>query len=205
MAKNEIPALTLAEEQRMFAIEHSMAIIVFAELEEQLCNFVAYQVGKASGAAMKTAMYGIESFRAKLEFADRLTRGYLEGKSGMVERWDGVLSAVAKANTRRNKLVHQSRRVFPKSEPGLRVVLIRVVDDAPTTRPAPADAIGVRKLVESRFLASQARNQLGGLWGLLKNGRDVFEDVAPLKPPKLHDMVAEYRRSTLANLVKTEA
>lgn len=202
--KNEIKPLTLGEEQRMFAIEHSMAIIVFAELEEQLCNFVAFQARKSSSPGMKTAMYGIESFRAKLEFADRFTRAYVEGKPGMSERWENVAKALQTANKWRNQLVHQSKRVFPRSDPGRRVVLLSPITNAPTTGPSPEAAIGVRKLVEARLLASEARNRLGGIWGLLQNGRDVYDGHPPLRPPRLADMISEYRRSTLASLVVNE-
>lgn len=185
----------------MFAIEHSMAIIVFAELEEQLCNFVAFQVGKSSSRGMKTAMYGIESFRAKLEFADRFTRVNVELKPGMLERWEQVFKALAVANKWRNQVVHQSKRVFAKSEPGRRVVLLPVIEAASTAEPAPRTAIGIRKLVEIRLLASEARNKLGGVWGLLAKGSNVYEGHPPLQAPTLEEMVSEYRRSALANLV----
>lgn len=204
MRKSETPRLTLGEEQRMFAIEHSMAIIVFAELEEQLCNFVAFQAGKSRSRGMKTAMYGIESFRAKLQFAERFTRVFVEDKPGMLERWEKVSKALLNANKWRNQVVHQSKRVFPQSDPGKRVVLVQVVENATTAEPSPELAIGLRKLVEIRLLASEARNKLGSIWGLLANGRDVYEGHASLKAPKLEEMVAEYRRSALATLVKTE-
>src|SRR4051812_19555884 len=135
MATAETPPLTLGEEQRMFAIEHSLAIIVFAELEEQVCMFVASQTEKSRNEAMKTAMYGIESFRAKLEFVDRFTRVSLHEQPEMIERWQKVEKALRKANSQRNKLVHQSKRVFPKSIPGRRVVLI-----PPALSPASEDA-----------------------------------------------------------------
>lgn len=196
----------------MFAIEHSLAITVFAELEDQMCMFVAFQAGKASGAAMKSAMYGIESFRAKLEFVNRFTRIFLDGKPDMIDRWEKVHSALGKANSWRNQIVHQSKRVFPKSTPGRRVVLVSPVvrpssghaakvKAVTTGEPAPDDAIGVRNIVEARLLASEARNRLGSVWGLMQKGRDVYEGHPPLKAPKLEELVKEYRRSARANLV----
>lgn len=95
------------------------------------------------------AMYGIESFRAKLEFAERFTRVYVEDKPGMLKRWEGVPKVLVNANRWRNQVVHQSKRVFPRAAPGRRVVLVQVVENATTSEPSPEHAIGIRKLVKS--------------------------------------------------------
>jgi len=196
----------------MFAIEHSRAIIVFAELEEQLCGFAAYQVGKGSAVAIRTAMYGIESFRAKLEFVSRLTRVFLEEKPDLIERWGKVENSMKKANQRRNEVVHQTKRVFPKSPPGRRVVLVPPIMNPlalkgdkgkkmSSEEPAPDHALGVRQLVEARVVAQDARGKLGSIWGLMKDGKDRYEGVDPPKAETLREMITEYRRSARATIV----
>lgn len=204
MEKNPaVPPLAPSEEQQMFYQEHSLGITQFAGLEGALATLVAAGVDTASSAAIRTAFFGIESFRSKLEFADRYIQLRLQGEAGLLENWASTRLGCQAANMGRNKLAHWRQITYMEGLPGRRVVLIPPLlnpssklhledTDAQKGTP-PRYAIGVRQLVEIRYSIFAALVQVDRFRAAAAQQDDPFHGMVLSKPPTLAHLVKEHR------------
>jgi hypothetical protein len=117
------PPITSAEEQLLFHQQHSIAITQFAILEQLLADLVASGAGLRAHNGVRAAFLCIESFRGKLEFADRLVQRRVESESRLLEEWQRISSACGAVNTDRNRLVHWGLITYTGGVPGRRIVL----------------------------------------------------------------------------------
>ena len=161
--------ITAEEEQFCFQLEHANAIQHWANVEQALASLVSDHWPRASRAGLYVAFYGIDSFRSKLEFADRLLHAMINGDGKLWDEWSTLRKKVEKLSAKRNKLAHWTRATYDREKPGRRVVLEMPVRSprAKEVAPkgllggAPDDALGVRELVEMRF---QFFGVTGELW-----------------------------------------
>lgn len=176
--------ISAEEEQFCFQLEHANAIQHWANVEEALASLVSDHWPKVSRAGLYVAFYGIDSFRSKLEFADRLLHAMINGDEKLWDEWSKLRKKVDKLSAKRNKLAHWTKATYEREKAGRRVVLEmpvrspRAPRQAPEALSAPIDALGVRELVEIRF---QFFGVTGELWNfqehLVGNPSVVTSDV----------------------------
>ncbi len=204
MAKTAQPPLSINEEQLVFGFEHSLTITQFAALEQILGDLVAAGADARSRNAVRTAFFGIESFRTKLEFADRYVQLLVKDSPDLLERWRIVLKACNKANIGRNHVVHYTKIVHTQEKAGRRVVLVPHPTNpsrrrATATTPeqpgaAPDDSIGVRQLVEIRYTIFAAYMAVHSFRAVASGAADIFATVKPPQAPTLAVITTNYRQ-----------
>ena len=204
MVKIVTRPLSISEEQLLFAQEHSAAITQFVNLEQILGDLVAAGIDKTSSRAVRTAFFGIESFRAKLEFTDRYIQLRVSDSPELLALWANVLRACNTANTGRNQVVHYSKITYVQGEPGRRIVLVpppanpsrrKEPLDAPREGEAPQNGIGVRRLVEIRYTIFAAFMRVSSYRDVASDMKDSLAGVPEPKAPTLKEMTANFRHT----------
>ena len=196
--------ITVAEEQAMFYREHSLAIIGFAQVEEWLTILLGMCQGTAPTTALQTAFVGIDSFRAKLEFADRFVRIRKADNENHLAAWTRIHGYCEDANRGRNKLAHWRHRIYaPGGRPGMRAVLApptlnpkdAKVADSETSREghAPKIALGVRQVAEIHGAISRASHSLTAFVFVAAGTTPLELPSYVVRVPTLAKMTERYR------------
>ncbi len=201
--------LGLTEEELIFRMEHSQAILDFASLEEALGRVLLTSSQTLDdGIAVKTGFVGIQTFRAKLEFADRYLRIRYKD-AATIERWEATRVACENAAGGRNSLAHWPMVIYPDSKPGMRTVLApplrnprklpqghedRFLRSSRADGPAPPESIGIRRVNEIRAVARFAFVELYRFEASANGMPDPLENLSHYKTATLATIVAWYRK-----------
>jgi hypothetical protein len=146
--------LTAYEESIGFYYELGLAITAWAHVELALYWVVSACFTKRNAVQTAYGFFSIESFRAKLQFADRVFKTKHWPRKHM-KKWDELYARMNKHAGLRNKLAHYSHVTFPTAKPGRREALLPRFP-APTKyrqrvpRP-PSDALCIRDIVHARY------------------------------------------------------
>src|SRR5262245_13957447 len=146
--------LTASEESIGFYYELGLAITAWAHVERSLYWVVSACFTKHNAVQTGHGFFSVESFRAKLQFADRVFKSRHWPQKHM-KKWDELYALMEKQATLRNKLAHYSHMGFPTAKPGRREALLpRFV--APTkyrqrVPSPPSEALCIRDIVHARY------------------------------------------------------
>jgi hypothetical protein len=147
--------LTENEERVGFYYELGLTITAWANVEQSLCWVVSACFTKHNAVQTDNGFFSIESFRAKLQFADRVFKTKHRPRRHM-KKWDELYKQMEKQARLRNKLAHYISRGYPNAKPGRRMALLpRVI--APTKyrqrvpSPPPGEALCIRDIVHARY------------------------------------------------------
>ena len=110
-------ALSVTEETLMFAHERSTAIEMFVHIEQMLAALMSAGVDLQAATALGSAFFGIESFRGKLEFADRFVQHKVQHQPELLALWEGARKACQAANAGRIKVVHYGQTHYVGGRP----------------------------------------------------------------------------------------
>jgi len=146
--------LTENEERIGFYYELGLAITTWAHVEQSLCWVVSACFTKHNDVQTAHGFFSIESFRAKLQFADRVFKTKHWPRKHM-KKWDELYEQMEKQASLRNKLAHYIHRGYPAAKPGRRNALLpRFI--APTqyrqrVPNPPSEALCIRDIVHARY------------------------------------------------------
>jgi len=147
--------LTASEESIGFYYELGLAITAWAHVEQSLCWVVSACFTKHNAVQTDYGFFSIESFRAKLQFADRVFKTKHWPRKHM-KKWDELYEQMEKQARLRNKLAHYIHRGYPTAKPGRREALLpRFI--APTKyrqrvpSPPSGEALCIRDIVHARY------------------------------------------------------
>ena len=147
--------LTENEETIGFYHQLGLAITAWAHVEQSLCWVVSASFTKHNAVQTAHGFFSIQSFRAKLQFADRVFKSK-RWPQKHVKKWNELCAQMQKQAELRNKLAHYISRGYPAAEPGRRRALIpRFI--APTkyyrqrVPGPPSEAFCIRDIVHARY------------------------------------------------------
>lgn len=159
--------LTMNEEHGMFHYELGNCITYWAFVEQSLCNLAAGCVGAGDYNTIVNGFYGIENFRSKLQFVDRMVQSAVSDRPELLRAWTLLDKRITQASVVRNQLVHRTIGIYDKAPVGKRYALVphlelhRAVVIFPLVRmmesKPPAEAMFLRQLAaaQSRFFGVQ--------------------------------------------------
>jgi hypothetical protein len=144
--------------------------------------------------ALGTGLYAIESFRAKLQFVDVSLRQRLFDATALAA-WDELQKRAAAASLRRNQLAHRSVMIYSGEKVVKQFALVdwkqrSVISDDGR---APSGAMGIRALVECRYLFTPISLELENLAARLDGVAEPWTIDPPLKAPTLEEIVTHER------------
>jgi hypothetical protein len=159
--------VTPDEERIAFYYELGLAISAWAGVEMKLCEMCyAFVKDRRESSALFFGFFGIENFRSKVEFAQRLLTAAYHGDAN-AQRIPRVFEKLKQSSAKRNKLVHRRTWYYVLGKPGRRYVLEdwpKGFEPPPRNAKAgdivkpPSNAFGVREIIAIRleFLALHA-------------------------------------------------
>lgn len=209
----KVRPLSATEEDLMFHYNHSQGIFFFSLVERQLATVVSGWTGESEAGILFNAFYGIDTFRGKLEFADRYMQHRLgAGDKEAVKPWKRAYELCQKAADNRNKLAHWYSARFPNEKKGMRVVLVPPSFGPSTTfaldkraeQPgmAPGYSLGVLGLLQIQSSAMKAFYALVAMQAIMKGNGDSFPMFINVGLPEsdLNVAVEGYRAMVRASL-----
>lgn len=116
------------EEQVLFHYELGKSIAQWASVEHSLGYLAAACFPQSSYSVAIAGYFGIENFRSKLEFADRMVQQVTEGRPELLQRWDALAVRIKSGSELRNKLAHWSFTNYPEGPVGRRVALTKWIE-----------------------------------------------------------------------------
>ena len=115
--------MTPGEEHMAFYHEIGLTLTQWSMVERFLFSIAALCVESAQVRMFGDAYSGIENFRSKLLFVDRLFKSRFE-KTKHLADWTKIHDRLVTLAPKRNKLVHQPLMIYPSEEIGKRYRLI---------------------------------------------------------------------------------
>jgi len=146
--------LTAFEESIAFYYELALAITAWAHVEQALFWVVGACFTKHNQVQAAHGFFAIESFRAKLQFADRIFKSKRQTKKHLT-RWGELHLQLERQSRLRNKLAHYVHIGYPSGKPGRRGALVPRFS-APTkyrqrSPKPPSEALCIRDIVHARY------------------------------------------------------
>jgi hypothetical protein len=146
--------LTENEETIAFYHQLGLAITAWAHVEQSLCWVVSASFTKHNAVQTAHGFFSIQSFRAKLQFADRVFKSK-RWPQKHVKKWNELYVQMQKQAELRNKLAHYISRGYPFAKPGRRRALLPYFI-APTKHrqrvpSPPSEALCIRDIVHARY------------------------------------------------------
>lgn len=163
---------------------------------------------RESSSAFFNAFFGIESFRGKLEFADRyLQKRLADGPSELLSEWRSLEGRLDTASKARNKLAHWSLIGYSDGKPGKRYVLhppaVKASNNwskeiAKADGKVPTFALGIVDLAKWRMTFFTLVVALESIRARAANVAEPHHlNVVEFPAPRLEELRTQFR--TLAN------
>lgn len=165
--------LTAHEESIGFYYELGLAIATWAHVEDSLSWLYALNFGLSKFERAQIAFFSIESFRSKLQAADRTLRHRfrlpaLGADRLTLEFWGQAFSDLESLAKTRNKLAHYPVVIFPDARAGRRYALVPRHSKPPeikqrTPKP-PSGSLCIKDIVHARLQFSALTESLKALF-----------------------------------------
>lgn len=208
--------VSLEEERWMFHFLHSSAITAWATVEIMLARLVVYGVPATHANSLFPAFAGLESFRAKLDFADRYVRSSTTEKPELVANWESVYDTLAKCSQDRNQLAHWGIVEYAPGEIGARFALLPIsikpgskIEVQSKKRrdvfDAPDYAIHLRRLEEIRLGVDHAVTCAARFAATLHGAADPMPNYPGRKTSPTLTVLIEQLRAARHSGTETEA
>ena len=119
--------LGLEEERWMFHFLHSLSVTSWSAVELVLARLVLRGAPSDFANSLFPAFIGLESFRSKIDFADRYVRAKAAEDAALVKEWSAIYEIVCTCSQERNLLAHWGLVVYEPGEIGERIALLPAV------------------------------------------------------------------------------
>lgn len=141
--------MTSGEEHVLFLQQLGKAFAQWSNVENALRHCVIACFTKPDHNSLSLGFFSIQSFRSKLEFAEKVMHRKLAGdppfahdwpavvkhKKVAVHDWAALVKRTESASQMRNRLAHRATKQYPQSKPGRRFVLSPWIFPKPKGRP----------------------------------------------------------------------
>jgi len=169
--------LTVNEESIGFYCELGRAITAWAHVELSLSWVVSACFTKHNAVQTAHGFSSIESFRSKLQFADRVFKSRHWPQKHM-KKWDELYAQMEKQARLRNKLAHYSHMGYPTAKPGRREALLpRFIAPEKHRQRVPSpppEALCIRDIVHARHKFTALAFSLQFLSYALKRRKSLY-------------------------------
>jgi hypothetical protein len=197
--------LTSNEEYALFNQELGLCIGAWANVEHALAGLAASCVSDADYINLSEGFFGIENFRSKRKFVDRMVLSITAHQPDLQSTWVKLEQQIGSASEVRNQLVHRTLGIYEKAPVGRRYALIPFPDDFREIARAvatqkwdelpPPGAMCVHQLAEAenRFLALNFT--ISNFRDLLCNSPKFFPESyeQQVRAPSLRDLDTRFR------------
>jgi hypothetical protein len=172
--------LTMHEEYLLFHYELGSTIGLWASVEHALAALATACVHPIEYNTVSSGFFGIENFRSKLEFVNRMVRSAAAERQEVLDEWDKLNARMKEGSSARNQIVHRTISIYENAPEGRRYALIEfptfnkessvaIITGSSKKPIAPAsDAICLHQLSENQ-------GRFYGLYHSLVNFRDVLQ------------------------------
>lgn len=180
-------ALTPTEESLAFYHGMALALTQWAHVEDGLFKVALACVAGAENKSLYPAFFGIENFRSKAQFVDRLVMYSDNPEQDKIEWSKSHLPLVNAKATKRNNIVHSIVRHFPGAKSGRRHALCPFIYQDVRTKKIcetpPDGSLTVRDLFQCSEEFAAMANRLSNFSARLSGQAEPLPKSSELEKP----------------------